>query len=332
MFTRTRRTVNNGWPHGMPFAIIWLIAGTVMLSAISCSGGVSDAEFNAVIKDLETEKTNSQALQSDLARERADTARLVEAVNRFEGRIAELESLLSKGRTAIDRSQDSAHKAEAEAALLAAFLAWNRKDREGFAASFTNNGISETSLSVPANLGEPPIALRRLMDATVTGDTATIHAMFALGTQRHSVRYSMAKKAGVWKIDGEERLSPKVHGDTPVLDVKLDGCARVSDSVVMIDRMVAFKVRNSGQEHPLLILKRVPEDVDQGRLLQDDVTLSQGVGDVAFIRDTRAGEDINIAFTQPLQPGRYVLLCYPEEPGGIKRVAAEAIVATFMVK
>ena len=110
----------------MPFAIIWLIAGTVILAAISCSGGVSDAEFNAVIKDLETEKTNSQALQSDLARERADTARLVEAVDRFEGRIAELESLLSKGRTAIDRSQDSVHKAKADAALLAAFLAWHR--------------------------------------------------------------------------------------------------------------------------------------------------------------------------------------------------------------
>ena len=70
----------------------------------------------------------------------------------------------------------------------------------------------------------------------------------------------MAKKAGVWKIDGEERLSPKVHGDTPVLDVKLDGCARASDSVVMIDRIVAFKARNSGQEHPLLILKRVPKE------------------------------------------------------------------------
>jgi len=78
-----------------------------MLAAISCSGGVSDAEFNAVIKELETEKTNSQALQSDLARKRADTARLVEAVNRFEGRIAALESLLSKGRPAINRSQGS---------------------------------------------------------------------------------------------------------------------------------------------------------------------------------------------------------------------------------
>ena len=99
------------------------------------------------------------------------------------------------------------------------------------------------------------------MDATVTDDSDTIHAMYVLGTQRHSVRYSMAKQAGVWKIDGEERLSPKVHGDTPVLDVKLDGCARVSDSEAMINRIVAFKVRNSGQEHPLLILKRVPEYV-----------------------------------------------------------------------
>ena len=330
MFTTTGRTVNNGWPHGMPSAIILLMTGALMLSVVSCGDGISDAKFNAVIKDLETEKTNSQALQSDLARERTDTARLVEAVNRFEGRIAELESVLSKERAAVARIQESAHKAEAQSYLLAAFLAWNRKDREGFTASFTANGLSETSLSVPANLGEPPVALRRMMDADVTGNTAVIHAMFALGTQRNSVRYSMAKQAGVWKIDGEERLSPKVHGDTPIVDLKLNGCARVSDSEAMIDRIVAFKVENSGQEPPHLILKRVPDDVDQGMLLHGDV--GQEVEDVAFVRDTRAGEGINIAFTTPLQPGRYVLLCYLQEAGGIKRVAAEEIVATFIVK
>ena len=155
-----------------------------MLSVISCGGSVSDAEFYAVMQDLETEKTHSQSLQSELAREGADTAQLVEAVNRFEGRMAELESQLSKERAAIARIQEIAHKAEAQSYLLEAFLAWDRKDREGFTASFTANGISETSLSVPASLGESPVALRRMMDAAVTGDTAVIHAMFALGTQR----------------------------------------------------------------------------------------------------------------------------------------------------
>ena len=172
------------------------------------------------------------------------------------------------------------------------------------------------------------------MDAAVTDGTATVHAMFALGTQRHSVRYSMAKQDGVWKIEGEDRLSPKVHGDTPVVALKLDGCSPLSERESMIDRNVAFRVENSGREHPHLILRRVPEDMDLGKLLQGDKAPSESLADVAFFRETKAGESINIAFTEPLQPGRYVLLCYPQEPEGINRghPAAGSIVAAYVVK
>ena len=334
MFTNGRKIGHNGSSRGKPFAIFSLIVGAIMLAVISCGSDVSDAEFNAAMKNLETEKTDSQALRSELAMERADTARLVVIVDRIEARIAELESKLAKERAGIAKRQESADKASAQAALLAAFLAWNRKDREGFKASFTENGISETALSIPVNLGEPPIALRRLMDAAVTDGAATVHAMFALGTQRHSVRYSMAKQDGVWKIEGEDRLSPKVHGDTPVVALKVEGCSPLSERESMIDRNVAFRVENSGREHPHLILRRVPEDIDLGELLQGDEAPSESLADVAFFRETKAGESINIAFTEPLQPGRYVLLCYPQEPEGINRghPAAGSIVAAYMVK
>ena len=329
MFTERRRI-----GHGWPLPILLLLAVTSTAAVVSCSGGVSEEEFDAVMKDLETEKTDSQALESELAIQRSDTARLVEAVDRFEARIAELESELAKEKVAIAGRQERVDEAEAESALLAAFLAWNRKDREEFVARFTDNGISETSLSMPAGLGEPPIALRRVMDAAVTDDTATIHAMFALGTQRHSVRYSMAKQDGVWKIEGEERLSPKVHGDTPVVDLRLDGCSPLSESEAMVDQMVAFRVENSGQGHSHLVLKMVAEDIDPRLLLQSDAAPAEGVTDVAFVREAKSGESFNIAFTGPLQPGRYVLLCYSEDPAGIKEVrpAAEGIVATFTVK
>ena len=95
--------------------------------------------------------------------------------------------------------------------------------------------------------------LRRVMDPALTtsGDTTTIHAMFALGTQHppfdmNSVPqdYSMAKQGGVWKIDGEERLSPKIQGDTMVVDVRLDGCASMFDSETITGRNVALRVEN----------------------------------------------------------------------------------------
>lgn len=102
----------------------------------------------------------------------------------------------------------------------------------------------------------------------------------------------------------------------------------------MIDQTVAFRVENSGQEDPHLILKMLAEDIDPGLFLQSGEAPAEGVRDVAFVRETKSGEDFNIAFTEPLQPGRYVLLCYTEDPGATKGVgpAAEGIVATFTVK
>ena len=330
MLRKRRRSGQHGWP-----AAIFLLLAVVSIAAlVSCSSGVPEEDFNAVVKDLETEKAFTESLESELATDKASSVRLVEAIDRLEARIAELESKLAKETAAIAERQDKVDEAEAEAALLAAFLAWNRKDREEFEAHFSDAGISETLLSVPASLGEPAIALRRVMDAAVIDDTATIHAMFALGTQRHSVRYSMAKQDGVWKIGGEERLSPKVHGDAPVVDLKLDGCSPLSESEIMIDQNVAFRVENSGQEHPHLVLKMVAEDFDSGLLLQGDVAPAEGVSDVAFVREAKSGESFNIAFTKPLQPGRYVLLCYSQDPGAINggRPAAEGIVTTFTVK
>ena len=249
-------------------------------------------------------------------------------------RLTELESELAREQATTARSTERVDTAEAEAALLAAFLAWNRKDSEVFAASFTDEGISETGLSLPPVLGEPAIALRRVMDATISSDTATIHAMFALGTQRNSVRYAMAKQGGVWKIDGEERLSPKIQENTMVVDVRLDTCTSMFDSQTITERNVALRVENVGEERHNLILKKVPEELDLGRLLQGDEAPSQGVDDVAFVGAPRAGELINVAFTEALKPGRYVLLCYPLGPKGDEAVQllAEGIVAAFTVR
>ena len=177
IFTERHRVGRRSWP---PAILLLLLSATLLAGVVSCSGGVSEEEFIAVMKDLETEKTRSQALESELAIEIACAARLVEAVDRFEARVAVLECERAKEKVAIVGRQDRVDEAEAGVALLTAFLAWNRKDREEFVARFTGNGISETSLSMSSSLGEPPIALRRVMDADVTGDTATIHAMFAL--------------------------------------------------------------------------------------------------------------------------------------------------------
>ena len=77
-----------------------------MLSVISCSGGVSEEEFKGVVNDLETEKAVTESLESELAAERVSRVRLAEAVDRFESRIAELESEIAKERAGIAGRQE----------------------------------------------------------------------------------------------------------------------------------------------------------------------------------------------------------------------------------
>ena len=311
-----------------------LLAVAAMVALVSCGGGISEEEFDSVQNDLETERALAQSQGSQLAVAIDKTASLDEAIDRAQAHVAELESELAKERASLSGLKERVDGAEAEAALLGAFLAWNRKDQEGFVASFTDDGISETALSIPSSLGEPAIALRRVMDTEVSSDTATIHAMYALGTQRHSVRFSMAKQGGVWKIEGEERLSPKIKGDPAVVDLKVDGCAPMAGSETIIEGKVALTIENTGEGQHHLILKKVPENFGTESLLQADGPPVDGVDDVAFVAAMPTGGIMNIAFTESLQPGHYVLACYLGSPkdaeGG--QPPADGVLATFTVE
>ena len=314
-------------------AVVLMLAAVMLIAAVSCGNGVSDDELSAVQNQLQAEKALSQSLNSELNAEQAEVARIGEDVVLLEVRIVGLESELAKERATVAASQEKIDSAEAQVALLSTFLAWNRKDRDAFTANFTDTGLSGTVLSLPESLGDPAIAPRRIMEATVSEDTVTVHAMFALGTHRHSVRYSMAKQGGVWKIDAEERLSPKIKGDPTVVNVRLDGCASASRTEAVVEGKVAFTIEHAGEGHQHLILKKVPENLDLERLLQDEPAASEGVVDVAFIASTMAGKSMNVAFTQALQPGRYALVCYPQGSVDAEygQSPAEGIVATVTV-
>ena len=271
----------------------------------ACSSGVSEEEFEALRQDLATEREKSQSLESQLAQERSEVADL----------------------------QQSVEEAEVREALLATFLAWNRKDADGFVAGFTDRGVSESLLFLPESIGQLPIALRRVMDTTVSGNTATVHVMFALGTQRSSVRQSMVKQDGVWKIDGEERLSPGIQSGTTTVDLQIDECTLVSESNAVTSANVAFRVENVGKRPHHFMLNRVPEGLDLMLLLHGDGSPHEGIEDVAFVDSLEPGEQINVAFTKPLAPGRYVLLCFRpnlDDPQGLPHIAA-GIVAEFTV-
>ena len=164
------------------------------------------------------------------------------------------------------------------------------------------------------------------MDTEVFGDTATIHAMYALGTQRRSVLHSMVKKDGVWRIDQEEQLSPKIRDGTIAVDVQLDECAFVFDSNAITTGDVAFRVENAGAEPLRLVLNKLPEEIDLMPGDEGEGPLPEGLEVVAFVDNLEPGEQINFAFTEPMDPGRYALLCSLSDlsdPEGLSDIAVE---------
>lgn len=286
-----------------------LVLPVVASVFLACSTGVAQEDFDAAQRSLELETARVHSLESRLTQEDGKHASFQARLDQSEVRIAELDSERMKAEVraaqleakltaqvqAAGELQVEVGEAQVLRALLETFLAWNRKDEEGFTAGFTENGITETMLALPQAVGEPGIGLRRLVDVSAVGEVATIHVMFALGTQRNSVNMSLVKEEGVWKIDGERRLPPKINKGTATVGVTIAECGLTFDKTSVSGGNVVFKLANSGGQHHHLVLHS-----------GSDISASS---QIAFVRNLEPGAEMNVAFARPLQPGTYVFQC-----------------------
>ena len=298
-----------------PKMLVPLVVGLAIAWA-SCGVGQPD-ELAAVQQELRAETAKVGTLESQLSMEKGNVSRLQESVDESDTRLAALEPQLAREKENVAELRVRIDEAEAREALLATFLAWNRKDQDGFNAGYTDNGISGTLLSLPESIGDPPIALRRVMDTSVSGETATIHAMYGFGTQRSSVRHFMVKENGAWKIEGEEQLAPKIRGGTTTVEVELDQCMLAIDTGAMTSRNVAFIVSNTGGHANRIVLSRV---------LEGRSDAEEAAENIAYVNTLEQGAHTNVAFTEPLTPGRYAFSCLVTDPDHAKGVVAEFIV------
>ena len=164
-------------------------------------------------------------------------------------------------------------------------------------------------MSLPESIGNPPIGLRRIMDTEVSDDMATIQVMFGLGTQRNSLRHSLVKTDEGWKIDAEERLSPKLKEGTPAVDIGIDECSLESGSTELPSRKAALRLENAGDVARHLELIQVRDELDPSEAANGQIPAADVIEIVAHTHNLRPGEKTNLAFTAPLNPGRYVLVC-----------------------
>ena len=163
-------------------------------------------EVQALNSALEIDRERAEALDARLSQatlelealkviaEEAETQK--SELTAAQERMGNLETELDQTGEAISELQASMNQADALRVVLDSLTAWNRKDRENFLAGFEEDGIS----GLPAELlGGPAVTLRRIVDSSIHGDTASVHVMFALGTQRRSVLDTLVKEDGIWK-------------------------------------------------------------------------------------------------------------------------------------
>ena len=275
---------------------------------------------------LDKAELRNAELESEMMKAEVLSARLDQA----EARTAELESVLTTETESAKELRQRVDEAEAFESLLTTLLAWNRKDSEEFRAGFTDEGLAETVLMLPRTIGAFEISMRRLVDTSVSGDGSTIHAMFALGTQRNSVNFSLMKVAGVWKINGERHLSPKIRPGTTVADVGINECEFEFSTNSFVDGSVAFKLMNEGGQHHHLILVNVPEGLAPIDI-QADQSL-EGVEEIAFVERLEPGGELTVAFARPLDSGRYLFQCFIADGSDARVSPAEGTVGEFRVQ
>ena len=285
-------------------ALPWLLLAALALLMSSCGDGVTQEELDA---------------------EKARVASLEAKVEEAEIQMALVQSQLAQQSTEAADLRNAVDQAEAREAMLAAFLAWNRKDAETFLSSFTDRGLASSVLSLPQSIGDMPIGLRRVMDVEVSGDTAHVQVMSGLGTHRNSVRHSLVKTGEGWKIDGEERLSPKIKGATIAVDTRLDGCSLEAGDRALTTGNVAFKVENAGAVARNLALVQIADELDLTRVVDGPIPGEAVIDVLAHVSGLQPGETTNVAFTAPLGAGRYALICTGPADAGQGVVAGFAV-------
>ena len=310
---------------------------TIMLVALvftACSTGVAQEDLDVAQQSLQREITRAQSLESRLTQEEVKQASLQTRLDQAEVRIAGLDSERMKAdvkTTQLDAKltaqveaagelQVEVDEAQALQALLEMLLAWNRKDEKVFTAGFTESGLANTVLALPHAMGEPGIGLRRLVDISAAGEVATIHVMFALGAQRHSVNMALVKEEGEWKIDGERRLPPKIKKGAATVNVTIADCMLTFDQASVTGGNVVFKLANLGDQHHHLVLH--------------DGSGISGSSQIAFVRDLEPGAEMNVAFARPLEPGTYRFQCLnaDEVESRVSPASGQGSLAEFTVR
>jgi len=233
---------------------------------------------------------------------------------------------------------------EVEQTMRSIVASYNAKDVAGFLGKLTDKAVQEqygvpreqAAASVAKSIADPPIELRRLSNAKVSGTTATIDFEHTSGKVVVVEQVTMVKEGDQWKIDSFKNQPVQIPDGTTAIGIEASEFAFKLDGEVK-DGNVAFAVRNVGQQEHELVLARIADGVPLENLVMaiaqagnQAANAPEAVQEIVAFGAYKPGESGNIVFAKTLDRGRYGLFCFfpdvndPEQtPHALKGMYAE---------
>jgi len=110
------------------------------------------------------------------------------------------------------------------------------------------------------------------------------------------------------------------------IDLNLTEYAFNFDESEITSGDIAFNVSNIGGEEHQVVLAKFPEDLDVEEAIRSEED-PEGIEAVGEVDPLDPGADTSFLFTEPLEAGRYVMVCFVEaadgEPHALKGMWAE---------
>jgi len=170
-------------------------------------------------------------------------------------------------------------------------------------------------------------------NTAVSGDTASTDVAADFG----NYTFVMVRDGDDWKLDELIPISPDIPADMTAVTLQLNEFAFGFNRSDIEDGNFAFTAENIGkQDHQVVVV-----ELDDGVVLDEALALQGPAGDdppgvttMTVAGPILPGQQFNVVFEEPLEPGNYALIClFPdtEDPDGTPH-ADKGMAADFTVE
>ena len=217
-------------------------------------------------------------------------------------------------------SDDDEEIEEVETTVSSMVAAWNSLDAEAFFTFFTDEGliafwdadgrpIEEVRAEIEAFMGDPALTSLELKDTEIDGDTATTVAQIKFGRALDADKLTLTQDGDEWLISDFEDVVVEIPDDYETIDGETYEFAfnLDTDALASVDGPFAIAVENIGSQPHELAIAKVPADADIETLFESEDGDFEVIG-IAGPLDS--GEQSNLVFTEALESGRYLVLCF----------------------